>query len=103
VKIPPNNIVKVKDSLDLIKFFVNISWWAQVILTPDDSKRIVFSNGILIGLKEITELGGQNCPSSTVGEILLWKKAQKKDTKNKTSDAMNRTIPVFRPFTTISE
>jgi len=35
-----------------------------------------------------------------VGEILLWKKAQKKDAKNRTSEAMNRIMPVFSPFMT---
>lgn len=56
-----------------------------------------------MGLKERIELGGQDCPSSTVGEILLWKKAQKNDTKKKISEAMNRIIPVFSPFITRSE
>jgi hypothetical protein len=71
-----------------------------VIDTPDESKRIVFRRGILIGLKELIDRGGHICPSSTVGEILLWKKAQKNETKNKTSDEMNSTIPVLRPFIT---
>jgi hypothetical protein len=48
-------------------------------------------------------MGGHIWPSSTFGEILLWKNAQKKDAKNSTSDEMNRIIPVFRPFITIKE
>jgi hypothetical protein len=53
-----------------------------------------------MGLKELIEVGGHDCPNSIVGEILLWKKAQKKDTKNSTSEAMNKIIPVFSPFIT---
>jgi hypothetical protein len=37
--------------------------------------------------------GGQVIPISTVGAKLEWKKAQKKETKNNTSEAMNRIIP----------
>jgi hypothetical protein len=100
VKIIPKKIVNINAILDLLKFSFNISWWDHVILTPDESNRIVFNKGILIGLKEIIEEGGQDWPNSIVGEILLWKKAQKKDTKNNTSEAMNKTIPVFNPFMT---
>jgi len=63
----------------------------------------VFSRGTLIGLKDVTDWGGQNWPISKVGEILLWKKAQKKETKNSTSDLMKRIIPVFNPFITKNE
>jgi len=68
--------------------------------TPEERRRIVFSRGILIGLKELIEWGGHACPISTVGEILLWKKAQKKEAKKNTSDVINRIIPAFRPFIT---
>ena len=61
---------------------------------------MVFSSGMFMGSNATTPLGGQFCPSSMLGEILLWKKAQKNDTKNSTSDAMNRIIPVFRPVIT---
>ena len=96
----PNKMVNFKAIFALLKFFFNISWWDHVIDTPDESSKIVFNKGTLIGLKEWIELGGQDWPSSTVGEILLWKKAQKKETKNKISDAINKTIPVFKPFIT---
>jgi len=71
-----------------------------VTVTPEERRRMVFRRGILIGLKEMISWGGQFCPSSTVGEILLWKKAQKKETKNKISEVINKIIPVFRPFIT---
>jgi len=63
----------------------------------------VFSNGILIGLKELIAIGGQCCPNSILGEILLWKNPQKNETKKNTSDVINKTIPVFSPFITIKE
>jgi len=63
----------------------------------------VFNSGILIGLKELIAIGGQCCPNSMFGEILLWKNPQKNDTKKNTSDVINKTIPVFNPFITIKE
>jgi hypothetical protein len=80
-----------------------MAWWAQVTETPEDKSKIVFRRGILIGLNGLMEIGGHICPSSTVGEILLWKNAQKNDTKKNTSDRMNNTIPVFSPFITTFE
>jgi hypothetical protein len=103
VKIAPRIIVIVRESFALLKFFLSISWWDHVMVIPDDRRRIVFIKGILMGLKDIIDIGGHVCPNSTVGEILLWKNAQKKEVKNSTSDAMNKIIPVFRPFITRSE
>lgn len=62
---------------------------------------IVFKSGTFIGLNDKMELGGQFCPISTFGLILLWKYAQKNDMKNRTSDVMNRIIPIFSPVTTM--
>ena len=73
-----------------------------MIEIPDDSRRIVFSSGILIGLNGRIELGAHDCPNSITGEILLWKNPQKKEVKNITSDAINRIIPTFRPFITVN-
>lgn len=44
--------------------------------------------------------GGQIFPNSTVGESLLWKKAQKKLIKKNTSETMNKIIPHRRPKVT---
>lgn len=41
-------------------------------------------------------------PISIVGASLEWKKAQKKETKNKTSEVMNRIIPI-RMFVSTSK
>jgi len=46
-------------------------------------------------------VGGQVDPSSIVGDSLEWKNAQKNDTKNRTSDTINRIIPHRRPLVTI--
>jgi len=99
----PRVIVRVNPIFDFLEFPFSISWWAHVTDIPEESRRIVLSSGILIGLNEETERGGQLCPSSGVGEILLWKNAQKNDTKNRTSDRINRIIPVFSPFITSFE
>lgn len=102
-KIAPSMIVIISDFLAFLNFFVSISWWDHVILTPDDSKMMVFNKGILIGLNGIIDCGGHDWPSSIVGEILLWKNAQKNEMKKNTSDVMNKIIPVFSPFITMFE
>ena len=99
----PRKIVRYKAKLDFFKLLFNISWWAQVTVTPEDSRRIVLSKGILMGLKGWIERGGHLCPNSIVGEMLLWKKAQKKEAKKNTSDVIKRIIPVLSPFITKSE
>jgi hypothetical protein len=40
-------------------------------------------------------------PSTIVGDTLVWKNAQKNDTKNKIFETINRIIPHCRPFVTI--
>jgi hypothetical protein len=45
-------------------------------------------------------VGGHVDPNSIVGDSLVWKNPQKNDTKNKTSDTINRIIPHRRPFVT---
>lgn len=98
----PSVMVMARAQVALAFFLSIIAWWAHVTDTPEDRSRIVFRRGILMGLKGVIEAGGQAWPSSTVGEILLWKNAQKNDTKKNTSEAMNSTIPVFSPFMTTS-
>lgn len=45
-------------------------------------------------------MGGQVAPNSIVGDNLLWKKAQKKETKKNTSETMNKIIPHRKPIVT---
>lgn len=75
-------------------------WCAQVTVTPDAKSTAVFNNGTLNGLIGVIPVGGHVQPSSGVGASLLWKKAQKKAKKNKTSDVINKIIPHCSPFVT---
>ena len=69
-----------------------------MIETPEDKRIKVFKRGIFMGLKGEMEFGGQISPNSIFGEMLLWKKAQKNEKKNRTSDVINKIIPNLRPF-----
>lgn len=64
---------------------------------PEERRIIVFNRGTFIGLKASILSGGQFCPMSIHGLILEWKYAQKKDTKNSTSDVINKIIPILSP------
>jgi len=90
VKYTPRIIVTDKASNELEWFFIIREWWAQVTLTPEESKIIVFIKGTLKGLKATKPIGGQMQPNSTLGERLLWKKAQKNEKKNITSETSSR-------------
>ncbi len=78
----------------------SILWWAQVTVTPEDSKTAVLSKGIRKGFIGVIPVGGQETPNSTVGASLLWKKAQKNAKKKHTSDVIKSTIPYRNPFLT---
>lgn len=45
-------------------------------------------------------MGGQVIPNSTVGDKLLWKNAQKNETKKNTSETINKIIPHRNPIVT---
>lgn len=62
---------------------------------------MVFSSGTWNALNGVIPVGGHFSPISMVGASLLWKKAQKKEKKNNTSDVINKIIPHRRPFITI--
>jgi len=61
----------------------------------------VFIRGTFQGLKAFTPTGGHEHPNSIFGDNLLWKKAQKNDRKNITSDVIKRSIPQRKPASTI--
>ena len=48
-------------------------WCAYVTLAPDESNRIVLSNGISKGLSGSIPAGGHEVPNSTVGDKAEWK------------------------------
>lgn len=64
---------------------------------------IVFKRGTLIGLNLIIEIGGHVWPNSILGLNEKWKKLQKNERKNITSDVIKRIIPNLRPFKTSFE
>ena len=78
-----------------------ILWWAQVTVAPELNSIAVFNNGTEKGFKGSIPAGGQHTPISTEGDKLLWKKAQKKEKKNSTSETINNKNPIFKPMTTI--
>ena len=60
----------------------------------------MFKRGTANGFRAEIPVGGHTHPSSVVGAKLLWKKAQKKAKKNKTSDVINKIIPQRIPLET---
>lgn len=56
-----------------------------------------------MGLKVSNPSGGQSCPISIIGEIPEWKNVQKKETKKRTSEVINKIIPTFKERITKSE
>jgi len=58
VNTPPSKIVVSRDVFVFLISLLSMEWWAHVTVTPDDSRRIVFSNGILIGLNDLIDTGG---------------------------------------------
>jgi len=83
--------------------FFKRAWWDNVTVMPEDTKIIVFNKGTWKGFNGLTPIGGQKFPISILGASLLWKKAQKKEKKNKISETMKSNIPVRRPFITFCE
>ena len=69
------------------------AWWDQVTVIPEERRTIVLRSGTSKGLKGEIPNGGHMAPNSIVGANLLWKKAQKKEEKNKISEIINKTIP----------
>ena len=97
--------LQTKRSVSLIidfKFLIFLCSVCTVrIVTPEASRITVFINGTCLGLNGWIPVGGQVDISSIVGDSLVWKNAQKSDTKNETSETMNRIIPHRNPFVTI--
>jgi len=81
-----------------LKFLLIIEWWVQVIVIPEEIRIIVFKRGISKGLKGLIPKGGQSCPISILGDNEEWKKAQKKEKKNSTSEIINKIIPIRIPL-----
>lgn len=93
-------IVINKELFASVKFPSITAWWAHVTLTPEEIKIKVLSNGTPKGLNTAMPLGGHLLPNSTFTLKLLWKNAQKKERKKKTSEVINKTIPHRSPNST---
>lgn len=100
VKIIPYVKVKIIANIVFLLLLLMISWCAHVIETPLARRSAVLRRGIANGLIGSIPVGGQMQPIWGVAAKLLWKKAQKKERKNITSEEMNKAIPHRNPFWT---
>lgn len=100
VKYTPRAMVSASPWIVFFRLVSNRLWWAHVTVTPEARSTAVFRRGTLNGLRGLIPVGGQQHPSSGVGDRLLWKNAQKNAKKNRTSDVINRIIPHRRPLVT---
>lgn len=78
-----------------------MKWWLLVTVIPEEIKIIVLIKGTSKGFNGIIPAGGHWWPTSKAGARLLWKKAQKKETKKNTSEMINKIIPQRNPSSTI--
>jgi len=97
----PKMIVSKSKFFIFFLLFLIREWWLMVTITPDAKRAVVLRSGTWKGLIVIILIGGQIVPTSKLGERLLWKKAQKKEKKNKISEIINNIMPHRRPFTTM--
>lgn len=95
----PKTTVNPSPMIDSLLSPLTILWWAQVTVTPELSKITVFSKGTEKGFKGSIPNGGHITPTSTEGDKLLWKNAQKKEKKKRISDTINKANPTFKPKT----
>lgn len=84
----------------ILLFFLIKKWWERVTVTPEARRTVVLSRGTWNGLIAFTPSGGHKSPISIFGLRLLWKKLQKKEKKNKTSEVINKIMPHRNPFIT---
>jgi len=75
------NSVKVKATKVCFFALAKIAWWAHVTVAPDVNKIKVFVKGTVYVFITVIALGGQTPPILCTGEMLEWKKAQKKSKK----------------------
>jgi hypothetical protein len=67
-------------------------------VAPELNSIAVFNKGTSKGFKTSIPTGGHTDPTLISGLKELWKKPQKNEKKNITSDKINRIIPIFKPF-----
>lgn len=82
-------MVRIIEKIEIFNFFDKKAWCDHVIEAPEDNKISEFKSGILIGLKVEIPKGGQIIPKSILGEILIWKNAQKNPVNSIISEIIN--------------
>ena len=75
-----------------VALFSRRPWCAHVTVIHEANRIAVFSNETCIGLNGWIPVGGKVDPSSIIGDNLVWKNAQKNDTKNNTYDTINNNV-----------
>jgi len=100
VKYNPKIMVEINPIFLLRRSLLIILWWQKVIVIPDARRTTVLRRGSWKGFNALIPIGGHIHPNSGVGESLLWKNAQKKETKNITSETINKIIPIRKPVVT---
>ena len=99
VKVKPKKTVIARLKIASVLCPLIILWCAQVTVAPELKSITVFRRGTENGSRGLTPIGGHITPISTEGDKLLWKKAQKKEKKKRTSDTINSKNPIFNPLT----
>jgi hypothetical protein len=102
VNISPKITVIINPLIVSFLFPAIIALCDHVTVAPDVNRIAVFNNGTSNAFNGVIPTGGQTLPISTVGTNALWKNAQKKETKNRTSDKMKSNIPILSPFCTVN-
>src|SRR6516162_5798314 len=95
VKLMPSRIVRPSPTTSVLLSRSSRPWCAQVIVVPDNSRIMVLRNGTWNGSKVWMVDGGHTVwpLPCTSGNSAKLKNAQKKPTKNITSDEMKNSIP----------
>ena len=71
MKYRPNRTVTHRPCRACLWLDSNRAWCLHVTVAPDASRMAVFNRGIWKGLNDWIPAGGQQFPSSTVGDSLL--------------------------------
>jgi len=101
VNTTPKITVKIKPKIVFFVSPVIIALCDQVTVAPELKSMAVFNKGTSKGFNTSIPTGGQTEPNVTSGPNEEWKKAQKNEKKNNTSDVINNIIPIFKPFCTL--
>jgi len=100
VKIDPKITVKRRDKTEILYQPISIAWWHHVTEIPEETKIIVFKNGMPMGSKHLIPEGGQKPPNSVAGDSARCKYVQNILKKKKHSEKIKKIIPNLKPLIT---